>query len=147
MGLREEMLYSDGLVTKDDRIFRDLQQAIARTEQRIGCRLPGGEMEAVKYDQGKPAFDLLPARALEEVAKVYGFGATKYARRNWEKGLHWCRVYGAILRHAMAWMRGETLDPETGLHHMAHAAFGCLALVEYHFTGAGKDDRKEAEDF
>lgn len=102
--------------------------------------------EAIKYDHGKPAFDLIPSKALEEVAKVYGYGANKYSRRNWEKGMNWCRIFGAIMRHAWAWMRGETLDPETGLHHMAHAAFGCLALIEYHHTGAGKDDRNEAEE-
>lgn len=139
MGLREEMLYSDGLIDRE--YVLNALQIPKEVKQRLE-----GKMNAVKYDDGKPAFDLIPAKALEEVAKVYGFGAQKYARRNWEKGLNWCRVYGAILRHAMAWMRGETLDPETGLHHMAHAAFGCLALVEYHYTNAGKDDRKEAED-
>lgn len=102
--------------------------------------------EPIKFDEGKPAFDLIPARALEEVAKVYSFGANKYARRNWEKGLNWCRVFAAIMRHSWAWMRGEDKDSETGLHHMAHAAFGCLALVEYSFTKAGKDDRFEAEE-
>lgn len=102
--------------------------------------------EAVKYDAGKPSYDLIPAQALEELAKVYTLGAQKYARRNWEKGMNWCRIYGAIMRHAWAWMRGETHDTESGLHHMAHAAFGCLALVEYHFTNAGKDDRCEVEE-
>lgn len=102
--------------------------------------------EAVKYDAGKPSYDLIPAQALEELAKVYTLGAQKYARRNWEKGMNWCRIFGAIMRHSWAWMRGETFDQESGLHHMAHAAFGCLALVEYHYTKAGKDDRIEAEE-
>lgn len=101
---------------------------------------------AVKFDDNKPAYDLIAKQGLHELALVYTFGAKKYARRNWEKGMNWCRVFGAIMRHSWAWFRGETLDPESGLHHMAHAAFGCLALVEYHYTKAGKDDRCEAEE-
>ncbi len=103
-------------------------------------------MTAVKFDSDKPAYDLLPPFALDELAQVYSFGAKKYARRNWEKGMNWCRIFAAIMRHSWAWMRGEDVDSETGLHHMAHAAFGCLALVEYHYTKAGKDDRCEVEE-
>lgn len=101
---------------------------------------------AVKFDDSKSSFDLIPPHALEELAKVYTFGATKYARRNWEKGMNWCRIFAAIMRHSWAWMRGEDMDKETGLHHMAHAAFGCFALVEYHYAQAGKDDRFETEE-
>lgn len=124
-------------------------QAEADLIDRIGLEVYAPQevaVAAIKYDHGKPAFDLIPPHALEEVAKVYAFGAEKYARRNWEKGLAWCRVFGAIMRHSWAWMRGETFDRETELHHMAHAAFGCLALVEYHYRGLGKDDRCEAEE-
>jgi hypothetical protein len=99
------------------------------------------EKGGVKYDQEKARYDLIPASAMDEVAQVYTFGANKYRDRNWEVGMRWGRVFAAIMRHAWAWMRGETYDPETGLHHMAHAAFGCLALIEFDFTGAGQDDR------
>lgn len=34
---------------------------------------------ALKFDQGKPAFDLLPWSALREVAQVMGYGADKYS--------------------------------------------------------------------
>lgn len=117
------------------------------TCEEVGCRdCVEPQTEAVKFDDGKLAYDLVPAAALEELVKVYTFGAKKYARRNWEKGFPWCRVFAAIMRHAWSWMRGQDKDPESGLHHMAHAAFGCLALVEFSYTKAGKDDRKEAEE-
>lgn len=96
---------------------------------------------AMKQTEGKTRYDLLPATAMEELAKVYTFGAEKYDDDNWRKGGPWRRNFSALMRHAWAWMRGETRDPESGLHHMAHAAFNCLALVEYSFTKKGKDDR------
>lgn len=101
-----------------------------------------GEMQSgVKYDDGKTQWSLLPAYALEEVAKVYTYGAKKYAPNNWRKGMAWSRTFSAIMRHAWSFWRGETYDKETGLHHMAHAAFGCLTLVEYTRKKTKTDDR------
>ena len=97
--------------------------------------------KGVKYDDGKARWALLPGESLEEVAKVYTFGATKYADNNWRKGMLWSRTFSAIMRHAWAFWRGETLDPETGLHHMAHCAFGCLTLIEYTRKKTPTDDR------
>lgn len=97
--------------------------------------------EGVKYDSGKPRFDLIPPKALEELAKVYAFGAEKYASRNWEQGMDWGRVYAATQRHLNAWWGGEETDPETGLSHLAHAMFGLCALQEFHRTDIGLDDR------
>lgn len=96
---------------------------------------------AMKLDEGKLRYDLIPPLALEELVKVYTFGATKYAARNWEQGMSWGRVFAAILRHAWAWFAGSDRDSETGIPHMAHAAWGCLALVEYGMTKRGTDDR------
>lgn len=105
------------------------------------CKKPKEFNSGVKYDDGKPRWALMPAYSLEEVAKVYTFGATKYADNNWRKGMLWSRTFSAIMRHAWAFWRGETLDPETGLHHMAHAAFGCLTLIEYTRKKTPTDDR------
>lgn len=103
------------------------------------------QTEGIKFDQDKLRYDLIPGNALDELAKVYTFGAKKYADRNWEKGMAWSRIFGAIMRHAWAWFRGQTHDPETGLNHMVHAAWGCLALVEYSITNKGQDDRVQTD--
>lgn len=75
------------------------------------------------------------------VAAVLGFGAEKYAADNWRKGMEWRRLYGAALRHLMAWERGEDLDPESGLPHLAHAGCCILFLLSYQLVGGGTDDR------
>lgn len=96
---------------------------------------------AAKYDTGKARYDLIPPEALEELVAVYSFGAAKYEQDQWRKGMEWRRVFAAIMRHTWAWMRGEDRDSESGLPHLAHAAWGCFTLMSYAKTGAGQDDR------
>ena len=96
---------------------------------------------ALRFDAGKPRFELLPTDALEEVAKVYTWGATKYSDDNWTKGMAWRRCLGSLLRHAFAWAAGEDCDKESGLHHMAHCAWNAITLVSYAKRGVGVDDR------
>lgn len=86
--------------------------------------------EAVKHDEGKPRYDLIPPFALDLVAQVMTYGATKYGERNWEKGLKPERLFAALMRHSWAWMRGETIDPETNLPHLAHAAASVMMLID-----------------
>jgi hypothetical protein len=101
----------------------------------------GGADVGIKHDDGKPRFDLMPPRPLTKVAGVYNYGAHKYAPRNWERGIEWSRVYGATQRHLHAFWGGQDLDEESALEHLAHAAFGILALLEYAETHPELDDR------
>lgn len=94
-----------------------------------------------KLDSGKLRHDLLPPDAMNEVARIFTFGAEKYADRNWEKGMDWGRVYAAQQRHMMAFWGGEMYDPETGMLHTAHATFGTLVLTAYSLRGIGLDSR------
>lgn len=91
----------------------------------------GPRSAGVKADAGKPRWDLLPFAALDDVAKVLEYGARKYAPDNWRKveGWRW-RYLGAALRHLAAFGRGENLDPESQLPHLAHAACCVLFLLE-----------------
>ena len=77
----------------------------------------------MKFDQEKPRVDLLDPLALEGLAKVLTFGAKKYAAHNWRKGIANTRLIAAMLRHLFAIMRGEYVDPESGLPHIDHV--GC----------------------
>lgn len=87
---------------------------------------------ARKDDVGKHRYDLIPAAALDELARVFTIGAAKYVRdRNWEHGLTYGRVFGALMRHAWAWWRGQDTDPEDGQHHLASVAWCALVLITY----------------
>lgn len=96
----------------------------------------------MKFDGGKVRYDLLDPAALEGMATVLTYGANKYGDRNWEKGIKWSRVFGALLRHAWAMWRGEDLDPETNLPHIDHCAVNVMFLQRYFRTHRlGWDDR------
>lgn len=84
-----------------------------------------------KFDSGKPRMSLLPPYALEEVAKVLTVGAQKYAADNWkyvEDGE--TRYKDAMFRHINSYNKGEIIDPETGLHHLAHAMCCAMFIVD-----------------
>lgn len=97
--------------------------------------------EGTKLDSAKPRMDLLDPLWLEEVAKVMTFGATKYAAHNWRKGISFSRVIAALLRHTFAILRGEDVDPETGLLHSAHASCNLMFLTNYYTHRKEFDDR------
>ena len=96
----------------------------------------------VKYDDGKPRFDLIAPEFEGGLAGILGYGARKYADRNWEKGMRWGRCVAAFRRHFNAWMSGEDIDPESGLHHLDHAACCLMFLRAYVARKIGEDDRK-----
>ena len=41
----------------------------------------------IKFDEGKAPLELIAPEMLFATATVLGFGAAKYAPRNWEKGM------------------------------------------------------------
>ena len=90
--------------------------------------------EGRKDDAGKPRPTLVfgtMAQALAAVVEVAEYGARKYAPDNWllvPDGLQ--RYSDALLRHALAALRGEVLDPESGLRHTAHMAWCALVVLE-----------------
>jgi hypothetical protein len=79
--------------------------------------------------------------SLMELAKVAGYGTNKYDRLNYLKGYNWSLSYDAMQRHLLTFWDGESIDPESGLHHLAHAAWHCLTLMSFDDRDLGTDDR------
>lgn len=105
-------------------------------EKQMGNPLAG------RFSAGKMRHDLIAAWALEQLAGVYTYGCQKYDDDNWRKGLKWRKeTFACILRHVWKWLRGEKFDNESGLHHLAHAAWNCFTLMEYERNSVGIDDR------
>lgn len=109
------------------------------TETRIVDPNTGGEK-----GQKPERYDLIPWRAMDEVARVYAFGAKKYADDNWLKGYSWRLSLGALFRHVACFAARQDVDPESGLHHLAHAVFHCLCLITFGMRNLGTDDRMAA---
>lgn len=114
-------------------------EELRETERDLECgeRDPNGmapNEPGAKLDAGKPRTGLVFrgfARALQQVVNVGTYGARKYSPNGW---LHVPdaieRYEDALDRHLLADKSGEELDPESGLPHLAHAAWNILALIE-----------------
>lgn len=85
-------------------------------------------MAGTKHDNGKPDLSLIPYSALIEEARGFMFGANKYGRFNYTKGLEASRLVAACLRHLHAWNQGEDTDGESGVSHLGHARC-CLSML------------------
>lgn len=99
------------------------------------------ESSGLKYDQGKPGVHLLDPLALEGIARVLDFGANKYSAHNWRGGISYSRLLGAALRHIFAILRGENIDPESGLPHVDHLGCCWMFLSNMMKTRPDLDDR------
>lgn len=107
------------------------------------AKLDGG---GLRYNDDKVGHDLLEPFAINELAKVFTAGAKKYAPNNWLRGMKWSTMIGCLKRHINAFERGEDFDPETGLYHMAHAAWNAMALISYYRYHPKMDDRFKVRD-
>lgn len=99
---------------------------------------------ALRHNEGKPRYDLIPPEFLEALAQLFTDNCTKYPPRNWERGMDWQKMFASLMRHAWAWERKNDFDfdEKSGSHHhMVMAAWNCMALYVYHVRKIGVDDR------
>ncbi|CBY88562.1 hypothetical protein [Pantoea phage LIMEzero] len=122
---------TEGMGWRPDRFeLCPTQAAVAEPTQKE----TGAVGTGMKFDGDKPRMDLLfdgMPHALEAVGQVLTFGARKYAAHSWqtvEGGEQ--RYKAALIRHLTAVGKGEALDSESNLHHLAHLACNALFILE-----------------
>lgn len=74
---------------------------------------------------GKGRFDLLPCRAVAELARLYEAGCLKYGDRNWEKGIPLSVYLDSALRHSFKHLAGWRDE-----RHDLAAAWNWMCLIE-----------------
>ena len=82
------------------------------------------------YLDDKLRWDLLPIKEIEKVVEVLTSGAKKYAPNNWQyvdNGIE--RYYSALMRHLVAWRKGEKFDKDSQHEHLAHALCNVIFLL------------------
>jgi hypothetical protein len=98
----------------------------------IGIKHDGADGKSPTKDR----WDLLPLGTIREIVKVLGYGSRKYKDWNWihvEDAKE--RYYSALLRHLVAWRTGESHDPESNLHHLAHVLCNGVFLLWFELGG------------
>jgi len=99
--------------------------------------------KADRLNDGKPKLSMVleASNALDGAARVLMFGANKYDRGNWRKGLNHTEICDSLLRHLTAYLSGEDNDQDSGLPHVDHIQCNALFLSEMYHTKRGVDDR------
>lgn len=99
--------------------------------------------ELVKDGMIKPKMSLIPQLAQVEVAKVFTYGAEKYAEYNFSKGARNTTYCDAALRHINKYLRGQDLDDESNLNHLAHAISCLMMLLDNDLVGTSIENRNK----
>lgn len=99
--------------------------------------------KAMRFNEGKSQLSyILDADvAMKGMCDVFEFGAKKYDRGNWKKGLDEKEIMDSMLRHLTAYNNGEVLDPESGLPHIDHVTCNAIFLATF---GKREISKKEA---
>jgi hypothetical protein len=102
---------------------------------------PLDQPKSLNHNEGKPRPSLIlkdMKKSFEALMEVREFGCKKYDRMNWSvsKGTEHSKEFldeniDSMLRHIMAYMEGESIDNESGCHHLAQAAIRCMFAIEY----------------
>lgn len=80
----------------------------------------------------------LPYEALEQVCRVFMYGASKYSRDNYKisPGLPLESYIQSMWRHTVSYLKGEEVDSESQLSNLAHVACNAFMYLwtekEYH---------------
>lgn len=96
-----------------------------------------------RYNEGKLLYGLIPSSWSTALAKVLTFGCEKYSPDNWKLGGDWRQARDSMERHWHAWASGESYDPESNCHHLAHLAWNALCLMWWEINGRGYDNVRE----
>ena len=103
------------------------------TELAMGIGQPELSVKpGTKHDSQKLRWELLPWSEIEDMVRSLTFGAIKYEDDNWQKVKPASRYIGAMMRHIVAHEKGETIDKESGVPHLAVVAVDALFALWHH---------------
>jgi len=107
------------------------QEQQKEIDRSFGKAISSPTPVAKRDNKDKPRYSLVSQDALDGLIRVLEFGATKYDRDNWKKGLPYQSVVDSMMRHINAILRGELFDEESKEMHIDHVM--CNAMFLSHF--------------
>jgi len=113
----------------DDLIVRG---SLAYKEKAMSRVMAEMREVGAKHDDGKLLMSLVQPSFIKGVAEVLTFGAKKYTAHSWQTIPNAKERYiDALLRHLYAYLDGEQLDNESGLHHLKHVATNIMFIQAF----------------
>lgn len=120
-----------------------MKRATERYRRYLAPPMTAPNSEIARTDDGKkPPLAWLPPEGIRAVARVQAYGHLKYGEfDNYRKGMEVSRNCSCAMRHIVAFMDGETLDPESGENHLSHACCRLMFVLQNMKDGVAIDDR------
>lgn len=148
MQVDKRLLAGDPRKRKDETVFipdepeltDEQQEKFARILDSVdeGKKLPAPKTpdQTAKADAGKPKLSLVPMQIMFDVAEIREYGCQKYKDPdNWKK-VEPDRYVDALLRHILMFVQDRnSVDAESGLSHLSHAACNMAFLCEMYHGG------------
>lgn len=97
--------------------------------------------QALRYNTGKRQWSLVDFKSLESMVEVLEFGAEKYEKWNWTKGMPVTQVSESLLRHMFAFLSGQDKDPDSDCDHLGHIMANAMFLSYIMREKSQYDDR------
>jgi hypothetical protein len=77
--------------------------------------------KALRFNEGKLDWTLLDFDSVEPLVKAMTYGMKRYSRENWKLPCDNPRQHlQSAIRHLLAIVKGEEIDPESGERHSGH---------------------------
>ena len=148
-----ELLYPDQrLVIDPTKIVNDIVEKYEELAKPTDVQVEIGGLRdqldnklAARFNSGKPKLSFVHPIIMEEIARVMEYGAKKYARDNWRKGLPINSIIDSALRHLMDFKEGSTYDKESNETELGHAACNIMFAMYVLKYKPELDDRVKNE--
>lgn len=98
--------------------------------------------KSLRLNEGKIQTRELDPNFILAMGEVLTLSRSKYEHFNWTKATDWSTPYESMMRHLMAFQKGENVDPDDGCSHLAKAAVNLMFLHYYVHNYPHLDDRK-----
>lgn len=126
-------------VKTSDSGFTSITKSYETDPNGLSPHTAGAKLDAGKNRLGLVFTDF--AKAIEQVGLVGSYGLKKYTEHGWLSVVNGQERYtDALLRHLLKHMQGEVIDQDSNLLHLAHVAWGTLAVLELYLRGEQRGD-------
>lgn len=81
--------------------------------------------------KGKPMISLVPQEAIIGIARGFEHGIEKHGKHEFrDNNVTYTEIIDSLMRHTLAYLSGEDIDPDSGLPHVQ--LIGCnYAMLEW----------------
>ena len=99
------------------------------------------QQKSLRYNNGKVQLREVDPDFILGIGEVLTKSRDKYPAFNWCNATPFSVPYESLMRHLMAFQKGEDFDVESGKHHLLHVATNVMFMYYQYLNHPEMDDR------